>query len=204
MLLHSIIFQRALGEGQFQTCESELLDVAYVKCDSRPINQRIDEYADAFSSALERTEATRRALICVSFVERRARPAAFGFFRSDEKVTWERWQIALSVRSAQAPPENLPGSDNLMPGGVTRGASQGTSTVELRQRQQQQLAHDLREQLEVILTTAASRKEHIPPSDGLGGNDPTWFEVSSDASDSWSSGLDIFKLGFARAAKVAL
>ena len=67
----------------------------------------------------------------------------------------------------------------------------------MRWRQQQQLCEELRSRLEVILSTAAVRKEHIPPVDGLGG-ESTWFEVTSDASDAWTSGLDMFKLGFGR------
>ena len=183
VLLHSIVFQRALGEFRFRDCESELFDVAYVQVDSRSICQRIEEYAEAFSSALEKTEATRRAQICVSFVERRSRPAAFGLFRSDEKVTWERWSIDLSVRSPDAP----------LPPELTQ--SERVPESEYRRRQQQQLGDELRERLELILATAATRKEHLPPADGLAG-DGTWFEVTSDASD--SSLMDMLKLGFGR------
>lgn len=182
MLLHSIIFQRALGECKFRDCESDLFDIAYLQVDSRDISQRVEQCASTFSSALERTEATRRAQICISFVERRARPAAFGLFRSDEKVTWERWNIALSVRAAEAPP----------PPELTGDAG---GAKDYRQRQQQQLQEELRGRLEVILSTAATRKEHIPPADGLAG-EGTWFEVSSDASD--SSLMDVFKLNFGR------
>mmetsp|Transcript_14645 Transcript_14645/g.37898 ORF Transcript_14645/g.37898 Transcript_14645/m.37898 type:complete len:215 (-) Transcript_14645:434-1078(-) len=184
VLLHSIIFQRALGECRYRDCESELFDLAYVQVDSRPISQRVEEYAEAFSSALERTEATRRAQIGVSFVERRSRPAAFGLFRSmDEKVTWERWNLTLSVRAPEAPPP--PEVATADPAGI----------AEYRRRQQQQLGEELRGRLEVILSTAAARKEHLPPADGLAG-DGTWFEVSSDTAD--SSLMDIFKIGFKR------
>jgi len=186
VLLHSIIFQRALGECGVRDSESDLFDLAYVQCDSQPISQQVEAYAEAFSSAVDKAEATRRAQICVSFVERRSR-TSFGLFRSDEKVTWERWQISLTVRCAEAPVETAAGNIS---------AGSGATGADTRQRQLDQLCDELRNRLEVILSTAASRKEHIPPEKGLCG-ETAWFEVTSDASDSWS-GLDLFKLGFGR------
>ena len=51
--------------------------------------------------------------------------------------------------------------------------------------------------LEVILTTAASKKEHIPPADGLG-DSTNWFEVTND-SEGWGSSIkDLIKLGSSR------
>lgn len=193
VLLHSIIFQRALGEHRFCDCDSDLFDLSYVRCDSRAICQRVEEYAAAFSAALERSQArpspVQSSRICVAFVERRTRPGAFGLFRADEKVVWERWHIALTVRS----PEQVA----LETGSAASGtmSTLGPSDAEARRRQQQQLADTLKERLEAILTTTSARKEHIPPADGLGGESAAWFEVSSD-SESWS-GMDFFK-GFAR------
>ena len=173
ILLHSIIFQRALGECRFSDAESDLLDVSYVRCDSRAISQRVEEHAEAFSGALERAsdaDAARRVgaqpastgsaststesprlqtRIAVSFVERRT-TRAFGLFRSDEKVTWEKWLVSLSVR-----PPGQPARAEGVAGG-------GQSEAEARRQQQQVLAGELRVRLETILNTASSRKEHIP------------------------------------------
>jgi hypothetical protein len=205
VLLHSIIFQRALHAVAYRDCESELFDIAYVRVDSQAISKRVEDYAEAFSSALERTEATRRVQICVSCVERRPRPAAFGFFRSDDQVTWERWSIALSVRSplAPLPPDFCTGMGTstspaaaaaaLAGGGGT--AADPAAMAEYRRRQQHELSEALRGRLEDILTKAASTKDHLPPAEGLGA-EGTWFEVISDATD--SSLMDILKLGFGR------
>lgn len=212
ILLHSIIFQRALGACRLCDAESDLLDVSYVRCDSRAICQRVEEYAESFSSALERsamaplTAATATgaagpppttivtassatptrlpARICVSFVERRSRPSAFGLFRGEEKVTWERWHIDLRVRPPEAPPSELAsvGGSSL---GVSSGGSTGGAEGRLRHHQQQQLGDVIRTRLETILTCTASRKEHLPPADGLGGDSTSWFEVTSD-SESWT------------------
>ena len=210
ILLHSIIFQRALNEHKLCEGESELLDISYVRCDSQAISQRVEEYAEALSSALERSffptakgagagaaakppaVAVAPMKICVAFVERRNRPGAFGLFRGEEKVIWERWHMSLAVRAPEAPPTDASRLGLVSQGPRDRSASE----IEARQRQQLQLSEELRARLEVILTKASSRKEHIPPVDGLGGGDCNWFEVTSE-SESWGGGLgDLMK--FAR------
>lgn len=208
ILLHSIIFQRALNEHRLCDCESDLLDLSYVRCDSHGVSQRVEEYAEGLSSALERTHFTSKVgksagpapapvavapmKICLAFVERRNRPGAFGLFRGEEKVIWERWHIPLAVT---APGEAV--SDLSQPQKAPHGARErSTSESESRQLQRQQLADELRDRLEVILTKASSRKDHIPPVDGLGGGDCSWFEVTSE-TEAWGGGLgDLMK--FAR------
>ena len=230
ILLHSIVFQRALGELKLRDQDSDLFDISYVRCDSRAVAQRVDEYAESFSSELEtlgnrtaeqyaksRAQAQAQAgvvatssaaaasssadtnsppprvpaKICVAFFERRSRPGAFGLFRGEEKVVWERWNIVLSVRTPEAPPEP---STNVV-SMVSSSAAGTAGDAEARRRQQQQLSEEVRQRLETILTTASSRKEHIPPADGLCG-EAAWFEVTSEAE---SGGLlDIFKQGFGR------
>ena len=61
ILIHSIVFQRALGECKMRDTDSDLLDVSYIRCDSRPVCQRVDEYAESFSSALERATDQARS-----------------------------------------------------------------------------------------------------------------------------------------------
>ena len=175
IVMHSIIFQRALGEYGFRDTESELFDVSYVRCNSRLIDLKVEGYAEEFSKALEQRQwgdEKGHVQFCVSFFERREHPGAFGLFRSEEKVTWERWNIPLVVQQPD----------------VHR--SQGNSDAE-RRRRQMDLERCLREQLEFVLTAASLRKEHIPPADRLGGDVP-WFEISSSASEVMS-GLDMFK-----------
>jgi len=120
ILLHSIIFQRALGECRLRDVDSELFDIScaaspasaemaaladfrsrgarYVRCDSRLVEARVEEHAEAFSSAIE-----RGARVSLAFFERRARQAAFGLFRSE-------------ARPGPAPRETTPASLSLPPG----------------------------------------------------------------------------------------
>lgn len=98
-LLHSIIFQRALGAQQMRDTESDLFDLSYVRSDSRAIDAKVEEQTEAFGKALERDETMAAHQVCLSFFELRVRPSTFGLFRSEEKVVWERWHIPLLVHA---------------------------------------------------------------------------------------------------------
>ena len=54
ILLHAIIFQRALGEVRIRDSDSELFDISYTRCDSRIVEQKVEEHAEAFSNAFDR------------------------------------------------------------------------------------------------------------------------------------------------------
>mmetsp|Transcript_29842 Transcript_29842/g.95055 ORF Transcript_29842/g.95055 Transcript_29842/m.95055 type:complete len:102 (-) Transcript_29842:188-493(-) len=71
--------------------------------------------------------------------------------------------------------------------------SEGRNSLRDEEARQRQLALEtaLRRRLQLVLTAASGRREHIPPADGLGG-ESAWFEISSDSSDSWS-GFDMLK-----------
>lgn len=45
VLLHSVIFQRALGEYRHRDCHSELFELTYVRCDSQLVDQKVEEQA---------------------------------------------------------------------------------------------------------------------------------------------------------------
>ena len=98
-LLHSIIFQRALGAQQMRDTDSDLFDLSYVRSDSRAIDAKVEEQTEAFVKALERDETMAGHQVCLSFFELRVRPSTFGLFRSEEKVVWERWHIPLLVHA---------------------------------------------------------------------------------------------------------
>ena len=98
-LLHSIIFQRALGAQQMRDTDSDLFDLSYVRSDSHAIDAKVEEQTEAFVKALERDETMAGHQVCLSFFELRVRPSTFGLFRSEEKVVWERWHIPLLVHA---------------------------------------------------------------------------------------------------------
>ena len=169
-LLHSIIFQRALGACQMRDTESDLFDLSYVRSDSRVTDAKVEEQTEAFGKSLERDETMAAHQVCISFFERRLRPSTFSLFRSEEKVVWERWNIPLLVHAR----------DDL--GGQAERVQRSFA-----------LEDTLRQRIEFVLSMASGKKEHIPPVDGLGSDTP-WFDITWESKSSWaSSGLDIFK-----------
>ena len=169
-LLHSIIFQRALGCCHYRDTDSDLFDLSYLRVESRAIDAKVNEQTEAFSRALEQDATTAAHQVCIAFYERRSK-TAFGLFRSEEKVVWERWNIPLLVHARD--PDV---------GGQAERAQRGRA-----------LEDALRHRIEFVLTMCSGKKEHIPPVDGLGGDTP-WFDVTWEANSTWaSSGLDIVK-----------
>ena len=136
-LLHSIIFQRALGAQQMRDTDSDLFDLSYVRSDSRAIDAKVEEQTEAFVKALERDETMAGHQVCLSFFELRVRPSTFGLFRSEEKVVWERWHIPLLVHAR----------DDL--GGQAERAQRSLA-----------LEDTLRQRIECVLSTAAWPKCH--------------------------------------------
>jgi len=177
---HSIVFQRALGEPREKDVDSALFDLTYVCVNSPLVQQKIEDHAEAFWSALE-SAPTVRVQSSIAFFERRSRPTTFGLFRSEEKVFWERWNIPLTVYSLDDEDESQ----------FAGPSSPHSASEEQRMQRKRELEGALRDRLEFILTMASGKKDHIPPADGLGGDVP-WFEISSNSSESWS-GLDLFK-----------
>lgn len=164
--------------------------------DSSPLTVGLPSHprAQALSNSIERSSRVQ-----ISFFERRARQAAFGLFRSEERVTWERWSIPLSVLPPEASP-NFEALHREMGGASPRGGGMGSSGLfdgrtsahnEESRRRQLALEAALRHRLELVISAASGRREHIPPADGLGG-ESAWFDISSDSNDSWS-GFDMLK-----------
>ena len=96
-LLHTILFNRALGPVRPREVDSELFDVSYVRCGVVSVDKRIEEAIEAFSNALQLNTATSRGRIVLSFYEKRTRKSFFGMATSEEKLYWERWVIPVML-----------------------------------------------------------------------------------------------------------
>ena len=187
ILIHAIVFQRALGENKTLDAESDIFDLSYLRCQSKLVQQQIENHAHQFHHAvqfdtIQNIQQSRpltqhddfrlQMKICIAFFERRQKNGAFGLFRTEERVVWERWVIPLSIflRNDTEP-------------------AIGSSAETARKRE---IETELRDRLEYVLTSASERRDHIPPADGLGGSHP-WFEITSSSSAESSGVLDLFK-----------
>lgn len=125
-MLHTILFHRALGpvkpvevtrEHQsalvcnepltattfhrflILQCESELLDIEYVRCGDADVDKSIEEAIETFSNSLaEVGPDLARGKLELSFFEKRRR-YLFGVARSSEKVYWEQWSVPVVVNT---------------------------------------------------------------------------------------------------------
>ena len=52
LLLHSVVFQRALGEPKFKDVNSELFAITYVRCDSALVERTVEDETEKLSNAL--------------------------------------------------------------------------------------------------------------------------------------------------------
>ena len=66
-LIHSIIFQRALGAPLYRDTESDLFDITYMRCDSHLIDSKVEELAEAFSSGIDADAAADVRTTCLLY-----------------------------------------------------------------------------------------------------------------------------------------
>ena len=136
----------------------------------------------AFADAIGRSG--RQLVSCsIAFFERRRRSGAFAFLRAEERVVWERWGILLRVTQGEEVGSSMP--------------SPSPTALAARERRRAALESSLQERQLAIITAAGSRRDHIPPADGLGaGTDELpWFEITSPSIEpTWQAqGLDMVK-----------
>eukprot|EP00301_Raphidiophrys_heterophryoidea_P020859 c5447_g1_i1.p1 GENE.c5447_g1_i1~~c5447_g1_i1.p1 ORF type:complete len:101 (-),score=14.54 c5447_g1_i1:469-771(-) len=58
-LLHTIIFQRALGAFRPEDVDSELFDITYVRCNDPAVVKTIEEKVDMFAKSVELPQPTK-------------------------------------------------------------------------------------------------------------------------------------------------
>jgi len=93
-LLHTIMFQRALGAVRPSDVESDLFDITYVKCSDPGVSKAIEDKVDTFSRLLEQSQPPR-GQICLSFFEKHVKQVWFS--KHEDRVYWEQWNIEVTV-----------------------------------------------------------------------------------------------------------
>ena len=188
-LIHSIIFQRALGAPLYRDTESDVFDITYMRCDSHLIDSKVEALAEAFSSGIDADAAADvRTTCCLSFFERRSSSAAFGWLRSEEAASLGLARLEHPFRVVRRAELRV-----RAPRRRRRRRRPITSAADAeRAARHNALEATLRQQIEFVLSVASAKREHISPADGLGG-DTIWFEISSTSADAAWSGLDMMR-----------
>jgi len=162
-VLHTIVFNRALGCVKPVDIESELFDISYVQCGDEAVRQAIEEKITACCSWLERNPG-KVMQVNFAFYEKRRKQAWFG--RHGERMYWEQWCIPL----AQIAPADCPDSAAPMDGGARRDRKAALEAA-------------LEDALTLILSIVNSKRDHIPPV--VTQDTVTFpFEISIEGSES--------------------
>ncbi|KAL3688761.1 hypothetical protein R1sor_015070 [Riccia sorocarpa] len=178
-ILHTIMFNRALGLVRPKDVDSDLFDITYVQCGDSSIEKKIDEKIDNFLNWVEK-HPNKKSQVCLSFYETRNKQMAW-FSSKTERLYWEQWCIYLNV--IQAPQFDTK---------PYYGDNTGTSSEEMVSRKAA-LEVALREVILQILQYVNEKKDHIPPV--LRGSDVVSFpyEINIPSSSDSSFGMDMFK-----------
>lgn len=92
-LLHTIIFNRALGPVSPIDTDSELFDLTWVRCNDSTVEKKIEDKINSLSSWIQKNQGNPLG-VCLSFYEKRERQ--FWFSKSEERLYWEQWIITLN------------------------------------------------------------------------------------------------------------
>ncbi|XXQ34218.1 Autophagy-related protein 101 [Plasmodiophora brassicae] len=93
-LVHTILFNRALGPIRIRDVECEGIQMRFTAIDDERIVESVERKIEATYAALERDG---QGTVTLSFYEKRPVKTLF-FATRDEKIIWEQWCIPVAVR----------------------------------------------------------------------------------------------------------
>lgn len=143
-LLHTIVFNRALGFVKPKDVDSDLFEITYVQCGDPHVEQLIEEKISAFITWTDRHPG-KRGQVVLSFYEKRRKQAWFA--KQEERLYWEQWVISINVPQTNYSVEeqNFSGSANV------------------RSQREAKLQGAVEEALCTIVRLVGEKKDHIPP-----------------------------------------
>mmetsp|Transcript_9620 Transcript_9620/g.17014 ORF Transcript_9620/g.17014 Transcript_9620/m.17014 type:complete len:216 (+) Transcript_9620:79-726(+) len=145
-LLHTILFNRALGPVRPVEVEAELLDLSYVRVHDEEVVAAVELSMNELCGQLERSAGRgAEAQVRLAFYEKRQGSSTW--FGGQANCFWEQWFINLAVMSHEA----MLLRASTMPG--TTLAEGGQPPVSSR----------VTEVLSCITRALSERREHCPP-----------------------------------------
>ncbi|KAJ7554531.1 hypothetical protein O6H91_06G144700 [Diphasiastrum complanatum] len=148
-ILHTIMFNRALGLVRPRDIDSELFEkITYVQCGDATYEKLVEEKIDHLIAWVEK-HPNKKSQVCLSFYETRNKHVAW-FSNKVERLYWEQWWIYLNV---------------IQPTHMRSRASHERpidSSEEERSKRHAILEAELRDVLLQILQFVNEKKDHIP------------------------------------------
>lgn len=168
-LLHTILFNRALGTVHPREVDSQLFDITWVHCGDDGVDARVESKVSTVQTWVERNPG-RDIRVCLSFFERRQQQG--WFLRQEQRLYWEQWIIPIVVADYHS----------LEPDSA-------------RAKRKQALQSQLEASLSSIITAVNTKRDHIPPV--VSGAALTFpFDVTVEGAGNESSsifGVDLVK-----------
>lgn len=150
-LLHTILFNRALGHVKPQEVDCDLLDLSYVCVDDREVHTAVEGGIGDFCSSVEKRPPGVPAQVRLAFYERRQKASWFG--TADERMYWEQWFIPLRILSHQEALQRSMQAEAIGPrAGAVRPATSPSA-----------LSSCVSEAMGCITRCVSERRDAIPP-----------------------------------------
>ncbi|KAL6222525.1 hypothetical protein ACLB2K_003584 [Fragaria x ananassa] len=184
-ILHTIVFNRALGLVRPKDVDLELFEITYVQCGDLDLEKKIDEKIEQFISWVEK-HPNKKSQVCLSFFEVKKNKQASWFTNKTERLYWEQWYINLNV--AQTPKVHSTKSHH-----SKIVVDPGESASEERIARRAALESTLHEVLFQIVKFVNEKKDHVPPIPNLEGVVYFPHEITIPSSSDSAFGMDIFK-----------
>mmetsp|Transcript_39037 Transcript_39037/g.74798 ORF Transcript_39037/g.74798 Transcript_39037/m.74798 type:complete len:208 (-) Transcript_39037:474-1097(-) len=170
-LLHTVLFNRALGAVRPRDVESELFELSYVQCGDPIVERNIEDKINSLCTWAERyTGKNKHVTVSVSFFEKRYKQIWFS--KQEERLYWEQWRINLTM--------------------VRPCYTQHDNPEAARLVRHNALEESLQACMLQLLTLVGEKKEHIPP---VVSSDVVCFpyEITLPSESDSHFGLDMFK-----------
>lgn len=175
-VLHTIMFNRSLGQVKPQEVDSELFDTTYVHCGDAAVEARLEQKIDEACISFEK-KPQEVAQLCLSFFEPRRRQVGWQIFgKQDERLYWERWYISLVVVQSDVFVQD-------------HHSLTYTNSRSVRQAQRQAQLESL---LTEVIMHVNEKRAHIPP---VVSSSPCSFpfDIEIEGGSRLSLGLDAMK-----------
>lgn len=135
-LLHTIIFQRALGTIVPKEIDCDVFDVSYARVDDAQIERAVERRIDHMYQAIVGTKTTQFTVTLRFYVNSETE----GFMmKANKRQYWEDWVIPISI------------------------ATQKITSAAERDRRHSKRQQTLRERLMYIIQMVNAKNKHIPP-----------------------------------------